>query len=146
MPRFSEVATTPIDDIKPPKPLCVGHYIFLVDGPPEFDSGISQKTNEPYERYTVKCRPVKSGDDVDQGLLRDTLEGDKLADRTINLAIFEPHVMVTFLQACGIKGRMGEAVAQLPGKQFMAHVTHNPGQRDKTRLYANIEQGTWTKA
>lgn len=145
MPRFSEVANTPVDDIKPPKPICVGDYLFLVDGPAEFDSGISQKNNEPYERYNVKCRPVQPKETVDAMMLKDALEGDKLADRTIQIAFFEPHIMKGFCEACGCRGKtLPEQIAQLPGKQFSGHVTHNPGQRDKTRLYANID--SWTKA
>jgi hypothetical protein len=145
MPRFSEVATTPIDDIKPPKPIPVGDYLFLIDGPPEFSTGTSQKTNEPYERYDVNARPVQHKDTVDQMMLRDALEGDKLQDRPVKMAFFEPHVIKAFCEACGCKGKtLPEQIAQLPGKQFTGHVTHNPGQRDKTRLYANID--SYTKA
>ena len=145
MPRFSEVANTPVEDIIPPKPISVGDYLFLVDGPPEFESGTSQRTNEPYERYTVKARPVQHRETVDAAALRDALNGDKLADRFITLSFFEPHIMKGFTEACGCKGKtLPEQIAQLPGKQFLGHVTHNPGQRDKTRLYANID--SWTKA
>lgn len=150
MAKFSELANVPAQDVQPPKPIPVGHYLFLIDGMPEFEEAVSQRTNEPYERYTVKCRPVQATDDVDQSTLRDVLEGGSLQERAINLQIFQPHVMKQLLEACGLikpnnKKSLGQLIGEMPGAQFLGYVTHTPGQRDKTMLYANIDSFTAAK-
>lgn len=150
MPSFKDYANVPAQDVQPPKPLAVGDYIFLVDGLPEHTEGVSERTNEPYESYSVKCRPVSALDTVDKTRLSEALNGDELKDRPVTLMIFQPHIMKQFIDACGlIKGNnkkdLFQLISELPGSQFQGHITNAPGRRDKTQLFAQIDSFTAAK-
>jgi hypothetical protein len=142
MPRFSELANTKVEDINPPKPLPPGDYICLVDGVPEFKEGISARTNEPWESYNYRLRPVTALESVDSQKLQ---EAEGLNDKALFIQFFQPHQLKNFLEACGVKMKgktLPECIAASPGCQVQVNVTNKPHYRDKSQLAAEVSSYT----
>ena len=147
MPNLHELieqeARTNLENIKEVPPIPVGSYLAQVVGPHEnVTSGRKQTAGIQFN-----VRLISAGGDVDRDSLGQYLEASNqnLHDVTIKHTIWEsPYAMSTLkaflMQSLELQGNLKEALSQVPGRQFIMHITHRPIQSDDgtMRLLAQI--------
>lgn len=152
MSRFADALDRDVSEIKRPPPLPAGSYIFSVPKMPDPAEPIEGK---PYERLNILVRVVQPLDDVDPEALA---AFGSVAGTVSNLSYlfstdeaeatrFEQTLnrLKMFLGHCGIdteRGSLKQALAQLPGTQFIGTVSHRLDNRDNETVYAEITRTT----
>ena len=149
MSRFESALDRNLDDIKRPPPPPIGSYVATVDKVPDMPREIEGK---PYEILDINAKLVSPMEDVDPDELAEfgnaagygvrvtfvfNTEDDTKFESTLNrLKIFLGH--------CGIDegaaGTLKEALAMLPGTQFVAQISHRLDERNNEDVYAEVER------
>lgn len=141
----TEAANTSLDDIKDVPPIPVGSYLCQIVGHHENVKSSRQQT----DGIRFKVRFLQAREDVEVEKLAEHLEASNrtLGDVTMNMDIWESPYALSSLRSLlrdtlGIDGSLGlkQALAEVPGKQFIATVTHRAVQSDGgvMRLAAQI--------
>lgn len=142
MTSFSNILNQQSSTVKPPKPLPIGNYLFLVDGVIEY----KQMGKEQNYGAIVKLKPVQAQPDVDQSALLEMLDGKSLSEQTIQTTFWitekAAYRYKDFLvNALGLEEgtkTVGELANEAPGKQVIGTVVHVPSD-DNKMMYANIK-------
>jgi hypothetical protein len=143
MPNFSDILSRKSSEIKAPKPLPPGSYVWLIEGQPRFDRSTKQQTD--FVEFTCRC--LQPREDVDQTALQ---EAGGAVGKTRRLTFWITEEAVSrlsnkqgtgFLEQLGIDGdiSVAEKVSMAPGRQFIGHIRHKASQ-DGTRIFAEIGQ------
>jgi hypothetical protein len=148
---FQSILDMPVSEVERPKPIPAGSYVCLVQGQPRLDKSAKKQTD--FCEFTLKF--LEPMNDVDEDALLAFLTNrdgskKKLADitKTVTFYLTEASIyrLKDFLGHCGIDIEQAEAdgaslaqlIAEAPGQQVVAHVTHSPSD-DGTAVYANIK-------
>lgn len=135
-PNFSSIMNKSWDDVEPPKPFPVGHYICVVKGLPRQDQSSKKKT----DFYEFTLQPISAMDDVDEDALR---EFGGLTDKTLRATFYLTdealYRLKDFVEACGVdpSGKTpAQTINELPNCQVIAQVKHRPG--DNGRIFTDV--------
>lgn len=140
MPNFQDILNQKASDIEKPKPLPVGMYLCIVNGPVEFpEEGIGQKQTPA---AIVQLRPLQSMQDVDQEALA---EAGGLSEKSIRHTLWlskdAQWRTKEFMEHCGLDtangASLGELFAQLPNRQVYVTLRHRPA-KDGSQLYSEV--------
>jgi len=149
--NFESILDTPAEAMKVPTPLPVGEYIFLVTKPPALKEITAKADGNKSTVAEFECRPVQADKSVD----RVELEAYGWpTDRTQRLSFYITEAALYRLKnfvkdvlevpsADNMTAR--QMLAEIPGKQFRAPVTHRPSP-DGTRFYSEINSNALAKA
>lgn len=136
MPSFEELLNKPASEVERPKPLPVGTYHCLVDGPPE---PVTAKTGTQGLRFTFKViRPLE---DVDAALAAEQQVVGKTVRDTYWITEESLYRLTDMLEHLGLDkngGTIKELVSYAPGKQLLMRIKHQASQ-DGTTVYANVD-------
>src|SRR5262249_35519388 len=137
---LEEMLRTPIDEIEPPKLLPPGHYICVVQGPPNY--GKIESTGTKTAVFPLK--PIMAEEDVDEDILKEQGGiGDRMLYHTLYMTDNALIRVKNFLEDCGVeydksdkkKGIKGasldEGIAAVVGHQVRVKVVHNPSKDQK---------------
>jgi hypothetical protein len=143
MANFESILDQPFEEkAERPKPLPVGTYLTVIQGPPE--EGVSNQKKTPFIRFTHKI--VSAADDVDPDAL-DEIGG--IADRTVaNTYYLSENALYRlddFFEHCGVdldqakKRKMSrKAIAEsLQNSEVYITIRHRPSQDGKD-MFAEI--------
>ena len=132
-PQFASVLDMPASEVEAPPPLPVGSYIAVVQGQARIDKSAKKQT--PFAEFTLKL--LEALDDVNT----DDLEKiGGIADKTMKYTIYDTektrHMYREFIEHCGVEipedgSSIGQLFAELPGRQVVVHVKHEPSQDGK---------------
>ena len=153
MPNLHELieqeARTNLENIKEVPPLPVGSYLAQVVGPHE--NVVSGRKQTAGIQFNVRL--ISAGEDVDRDTLGQYLEASNqnLGDVTIRHTIWEsPYAMSTLksflMQSLELQGNLKEALSQVPGRQFIMHITHRPIQSDDGTMRLMAQIGSTARA
>lgn len=135
--NFTDILSKSADAIEKPKPLPVGTYICMIDGPAEF---VEVGQNET-PAANLKLRPLAADVDVDQGLLAEQGGiGERRIRHTLYLSEDALWRAKEFFENCGIPAEgktLKELFAALPNQQIKVVIKHQPS-KDGTEMYANV--------
>lgn len=138
MANFSDVLNRPAASIERPKPLPVGTYHCIVDGPGE-QAEVGQKKTEA---IIFKLRPLSAGPDVDAGALA---EAGGVVGKTIRHTMYITsdaawRLKQFLVDHLGIEAgskTLGELVSEAPGRQVSVAIKHRAAQ-DGSAIYAEV--------
>lgn len=149
MPRFTDALDREASDIKRPKPLPSGYYLFRNTKIPEMSSTSSGE----YDIIRIAAQVVEPTD-VDEDALADF---GKVQGQAGRLSFMFPtdddrandfegalNRFKEFCTKCGIDtstGTLKQWMADLPNTQFIAEVTHRTDKNDPSIVYAEINGG-----
>lgn len=133
--NFMDILNKPFDEVNAPKPVPMGTYLCLVDGPPEF----RQMGKEQNWGAVFKFKPIQAGPDVNQAELLENLEGKALSDVSIQTTFWITEKALYRLKdfltdALGIDGtgrQFPEVIPDAAGRQVNVMVTHQPSKDGK---------------
>lgn len=136
--KFASILDKPVEEIEAPKPLPVGTYVAVVQGPPEH--GKSAKKETPFVRFTYKI--LQAGEDVDTEELEAFGElGEKTMKDTYYLTDEAGYRLKDTLANMGLELKDGQTMRALldetPGCQLGIYVKHEASD-DGQKVYANI--------
>lgn len=141
MASFADILNQPVTEVVRPKPIPVGTYTCVVDGPPKFDR---TKSADPTEVIEFSLKPLQAGADVDQASLQEALNGKSLSDVKLRLTFYGTEAAIYRLDAfllehLGVEpgAQRKELIAQAPGRQVLATVVH-AASKDGQAIYANV--------
>lgn len=141
MSNFTDILNKPAASIEAPKPLPVGTYLCLVDGPGEM--GKIGKDQTDCVNFKLKCAQAQP--DVDQAQLVEALKGASLQDKTIRHRLFITEAAAfrlrKFLEDCGIEAgtkSLGEMISEAPGHQVMVTLGHRSSD-DGQMVYMEVK-------
>jgi hypothetical protein len=143
MPNFSDILSRKSSEIKAPKPLPPGSYVWLIEGQPRFDRSTKQQTD--FVEFTCRC--LQPQGDVDQAALQEAGGAQNKTQRLTFWLTDEAVYRLSnkdgtgFLEQLGLTGSesIGEKISMAPGRQFVGHIRHKASQ-DGTRIFAEIGQ------
>jgi hypothetical protein len=135
--NFQEVLSQPAAEIEKPKPLPVGHYICIIDGP--FKPG---ETKDSKGFVEFKLKPLAPDADVDM----EELSSQKgIGIRTLRYTLWLEDEsrwrIVEFGEKLGLDAKsmtIGQILSEATGRQIKAKVKHTVSA-DGTQIYANVE-------
>ena len=153
MPNLHELieqeARTNLENIKEVPPLPTGNYLAQVVGPHE--NVVSGRKQTAGIQFNVRL--ISAGEDVDRDTLGQYLEAtnQNVGDVTIRHTIWEsPYAMSTLksflMQSLELQGNLKEALSQVPGRQFILHITHRPIQSDDGTMRLMAQIGSTARA
>jgi len=150
MASFQDILNTPMEDIKPPKPLPPGEYLSLIDGQPE----ITQRGKNQNHCVVFPIKLVQPLDQTPafQQQLVDALEGKALTEvklsNTMWLTPDSAYRLKNFLSDhLGIDARTpSEAISQAAGKQLIVTIGHYIIQKEGEEPRIGMEIKSTAKA
>lgn len=143
-PNFSELLSKAPSEVERPKPLPIGTYTTIIRGAPRYD--VSTKKQTKFVEFNHKF--VSAGEDVDQGSLKEVLNGKALNDiemkNTFYLTENSLWRLKDFLTHLGYDTdsadhSLQELVEDTAGKSVAVYIKHEPSQ-DGTSIYARIDR------
>lgn len=126
MASFQDILNTPIDQIKPPKPLPIGTYLCVVEGQPE----ITKIGKKETDAIIFQLKPMQAMPDVDQSSLLDALEGKSLTEVRLRHTLWGTadaawRLKQFLVDHLGIAGSsMAEMVSSAMGRQVLVTLGH----------------------
>lgn len=135
--NFNEVLSKPAAQVEKPKPLPVGHYICIIDGP--FKPG---ETKDGKGLAEFRLKPLQPDADVDMSELAHSGGlGTRTLRHTLWLEEESQFRIKEFGTICGLdvdNMTLGQILTEVTGRQIKAKVKHVPSQ-DGSQIYANVE-------
>jgi len=139
-PDFSALLNVNANDIKPPVPLPVGTYTFVIKS---YEKGQSSKGTPS---LVFKASPLSAADDVDQEQLQEATASKALGDYEMRLTYYvTPDSLwrlLDFFKSLGMDtdGRtLMELLAEAQGQSFNGYVEHQVSQKNPDQVFANIK-------
>lgn len=153
MPSFSDLMSTPVNELEMPPPLPVGNYVFLITA---YEIGESSNKGTPFVGFTL--RPLQALDDVDQEALAAIPDWRSRELRGMSIAHFYfPKDNAEAAQRSAYRCRkfvekaigpitapLDQAVTQVMNHQIVGTVGVQINQNDPDVLENNIK--AWAKA
>lgn len=138
--KFADVLDMPAEDIKPPKQLPMGEYIFLIEGQPELKD--VERDTGSVKVATYQCRPLQPMGSVDMEALGEYgWPTDRKQRLEFWLAEESLQRFKDFVNNTLGKDTTGMTVRQMlaagAGGQFIGTIKHVPS-KDGQRFFANI--------
>ena len=139
MTDFASILSKPASAVERPKPMPVGTYLGLVQGPPEFTT--IGKENTPIANFTL--RYLRANDDVDSTQLADVggLENKTIKHRYFLTEAAMYRLKEFLVDHLGIEEgnqTIGQLCSQAAGRQVYFTIGHRPSQ-DGTQIYSEIK-------
>jgi hypothetical protein len=134
MSSFQDILNTPMEEIKPPKPLPPGEYLAIIDGQPEVTQ--RGKNNNHCVVFPLRLVQALDSSPAFQQQVHDALEGKQISDvklsNTLWLTNDAAYRLKNFLSDhLGIVARTpSEALSQAPGKQLIVSIGHYIVQKE----------------
>jgi hypothetical protein len=150
MPSFQDILNTPMEDIKPPKPLPPGEYLGIIDGQPEITQ--RGKNQNHCVIFPIKLVQALDSSPAFQQQLIEALEGKSLTEvklsNTMWLTPDSAYRLKSFLtDHLGIKaGTPTEAISQAMGKQLLVTIGHYIVQKEGEAPRVGMEIKSTAKA
>lgn len=143
MVDFSQLLSTPTDQIKKVPPCPAGTYFGIIGGEPKaYELKESDKNKTPFVRYHVKL--TEAGADVNQADL--TEAGIDLAKKHMRKDFFltpdAQYRLKDFVASCGVSvaGKtLGQIIPEAVGQRVMLTLTLRPSQ-DGKELFNDIAE------
>ena len=146
---FRKLLDMPLNELEP-QPLPPGTYLCIVDGQPYFEKAGEEDEIDCEDDETLYVvftfRPLRVENDVDQGQLREVLNGEMLSDREITYRMFvdqsnqfKGRINKFLVDDLGIDStlRLKEALPEAMGKEVYVKLMHQPS-KDGRRLLAIV--------
>lgn len=140
--NFQDLLNQPVEEVKRPKPLPVGSYVFNI-GDYKFDKSSKKQTD--FVQFSLT--PIQPLDDVDQSELSEALGEKTLSDKGQKVdfyltgeAIYRLDEFLLDFVGTTKGNTRTEQIAEAKGMQVVGYISHSPSQRDANTIYANITQ------
>lgn len=140
--NFQDLLNQPVEEVKRPKPLPVGSYVFNI-GDYKFDKSAKKQTD--FVQFNLT--PIQPLDDVDQSELSEALGEKTLSDKGQKVdfyltgeAIYRLDEFLLDYVGTTKGNTRTEQIAEAKGMQVVGYISHSPSQRDANTIYANISQ------
>lgn len=142
MTSFTDILNKPAAAIEPPKPLPVGTYLAIVDGPGE----LAKIGKDQTDCVNFKLKLMQAQPDVDQGALQEALNGASLADKSVRHRLFITQASVWRLKQFLVEhlgiddtGKsLGELLPEAPGRQVMVTLGHRASD-DGQQIFTEVK-------
>lgn len=134
---FASILDKPASEVERPKPLPVGTYVAVVQGPAEH--GKSSKKQTPFVRFNLKI--LQAGEDVDaEELVAMGGIEDKVIKDTYYITEESLYRLKEFLTNCGIEDN-GQSIRQMlddaPGQQVTLSMKHEASENGES-IFARV--------
>ena len=140
MLNFQDILNQPAKDIEKPKPLPVGTYLCIVNGPAEFpEKGIGQKETPA---AILQLRPLQAREDVDQQALADAGGlAEKSIRHTLWLSKDAQWRTKEFRTHCGLDvengATLGQLFSEIPNRRLYVQLKHRTSA-DGSQIFSEV--------